>query len=296
MSDELSLKRLRSVIIARFPDLADATFTRLSTGWDAVAVDVDDRLIFRFPRDREGVESISREARLLDVIRPRLTMRTPKLELFHQPVFFSRHVKLPGEHLVREQYDLLAEDAKARLSAQMAQLFVELHALDPDEMVAAGATQAEPIPADEYLEHGFAILPDRLHDFARDLHAEWLAMGPDPLGRVYGYFDGHGWNMAFDHERQRLNGVYDFADSRIGNLHEEFSPTALLSPDLTLRILRDYGRLTGKKLQVRRVYVAVGMLLLGELSAVHADAGPGWRGERIKAVADWAELGRCTPW
>ena len=45
------------------------------------------------------------------------------------------------------------------------------------------------------------------------------AMPPDPLGTVYGFFDGHGWNMAFDHARGRLNGIFDFGDSGFGPLH-----------------------------------------------------------------------------
>ncbi len=39
---------------------------------------------------------------------------------------------------------------------------------------------------------------------------------------VFGYFDGHGWNMAFDHEQGVLNGVYDFADAAIGPRSREF--------------------------------------------------------------------------
>lgn len=38
---------LRAAIIRSFPELADAQFTPI-VSWDSVAVDVDDRLIFKF--------------------------------------------------------------------------------------------------------------------------------------------------------------------------------------------------------------------------------------------------------
>src|SRR5919106_64050 len=61
-----------------------------------------------------------------------------------------------------------------------------------------------------------------------------------PYGTTYGFFDGHGWNMAFDHTTNRLNGVYDFADSGFGPLHQEFIYTNLIARDLTARIVAEY--------------------------------------------------------
>ena len=54
---------------------------------------------------------------------------------------------------------------------------------------------------------------------------------------ITGYFDGHGWNMAFDHEHGVLNGVYDFADGGIGPRHQEFCYANFVSPDLSERII-----------------------------------------------------------
>ncbi len=53
--------------------------------------------------------------------------------------------------------------------------------------------------------------------------------------------------MAFDHDAERLNGIYDFGDSGFGDLHKEFVPPSWISPDFVERLAKDYERLTGQR-------------------------------------------------
>ena len=71
-------------------------------------------------------------------------------------------------------------------------------------------------------------------------------LSADPHGTVFGFYDGHGWNMAFDHQRGVLNGIYDFADAGIGPLQQDFIYSSFIDEDLTLRIIAAYERITGK--------------------------------------------------
>jgi hypothetical protein len=71
--------------------------------------------------------------------------------------------------------------------------------------------------------------------------------------------------MAFDHERQQLNGIYDFADSGLGPLHQEFIYSNLISPDLTVRIVAAYACRTGRMLDRRRINILTGFHRLSEL-------------------------------
>src|SRR5262249_49179758 len=95
---------------------------------------------------------------------------------------------------------------------------------------------------------------------------------PDPHGRTYGFFDGHGWNMAFDHAAQRLNGVYDFADSGFGWLQQEFIYSTIVSPDLTARIVGRYERLTGRAIDRHRLRLLFQVLRLNEFAERTDDA------------------------
>jgi len=94
---------------------------------------------------------------------------------------------------------------------------------------------------------------------------------PDPCGITYGFFDGHGWNLAFDQETSRLSGVYDFADSGFGSLHRDFVYSNFISTDLTERIVTNYEALSGRVLRRERIEVLTGAHRLWELAAAVDD-------------------------
>ncbi|HWK68525.1 MAG TPA: aminoglycoside phosphotransferase family protein [Rhizobiaceae bacterium] len=288
----LDLNDYRAAIIGSFPELSDSSFTPLTMGWHCIALDVDNRLIFKFPRNDAAREALEREAAILATVRPAVTMPVPDITLHGghggSPLF-SRHRKLRGEHLVTEQYRRLPEEAKDRLAARMAQFYAELHRLDEATMMGAGAGPILPwLSPDEILAKTLPLLDDGLRAYAERTIAAWRDLAPDPHGTTYGFFDGHGWNMAFDHDRNTLNGVYDFADSGFGTLHQEFIYSNLISTDLTERIVAGYEGRTGRRLDRRRIEILTGAHRLSELAELADD--PGHRPAMIKHVAEWAGM------
>lgn len=270
------LPLLKTAILARFPQLTNASFRLLTAGWDSIAVDVDDRLIFKFPRDEEGTEALRREASLLEVIRPRLTLPVPDLIFYESPRPFSRHTKLQGEHLTTSQYEELSDQAKQQLAETIARFYAELHALPPSLLQTAGALPIDEWPTPTTILTGIQPrLPEALFRKAERLIAEWADQPADPYGTVYGFFDGHGWNMAFDQANQVLNGIYDFADSGFGELHQEFIYTNFIAAELTATVITQYEQLTGRFIDRHRVSLLMGLLLLTELSELGDDADYG---------------------
>lgn len=266
------LEQLKAVIVTRFPELIDASFTLLTTGWDSLAVDVDNRLIFKFPRDEEYITALRTEAALLGVIRPRVTLSVPDLEFFDAPQPFSRHTKLKGAHLLTAQYELLAGSAKQKLADDIARFYAELHAIEPTLLQEAGAQTSEPWPTPAAILDGIqSHLPEALLTKAQKTLDQWAQLPDDPYGTTFGFFDGHGWNMAFDQDTQTLNGIYDFGDSGFGQLHEEFIYTSFISPDLTQRVITQYEQRTNRRIDRDRVSVLMGVLLLVELADMGDD-------------------------
>ena len=282
-----SLDALRSIIIERFPEHAGGQFSLLAEGWDSVAVDVDDRLIFKFPRHPRGEAALRREVAILDVVAPVVSMPVPRLELFEQKQTFSRHVKLAGEHLVTAQYEELDEPSRQQLGEALGLFYAELHAIDDGAAIAAGALPIETwLDADAILRQIWPVLPEELRSFAQSTTERWAALSADPHGGTYGFFDGHGWNMAFDHAAGRLNGVYDFADSGIGPLHQEFIYSNLISADLTERIITAYEGHTGRAIDRERVGLLTATHRLWEL-AVEAHLPDHVEG-LVAALSAWA--------
>lgn len=282
-----SLQELRAVIIAEFPELANSEFTLLAGGWDSVAIDVGDRLIFKFPRNAEAEKRLATETRLLAVIRPAVTMPVPDLTLHPGPPLFSKHQKLAGGHLLTENYQRLNVASRERLAADLALFYAELHRLDSQVIADAGAGPIKPwLEPDIILRRAWPVLPAELRPFAEGIIEAWRRLQPDPHGITYGFFDGHGWNMAFDHARGRLNGIYDFADSGFGSLHQEPVYSNMISRDLTARIIAEYERLTGRMLDRERIDILTGAMRLSEL-AEYAD-DPAHAPLMIENVRNWA--------
>ena len=283
MASPLDPEILRAVIVKTFPDLAAGAFTPQSRGWDSVAIDVDARLIFKFPRHEAGRAGLVREAALLAIIHPAVTLPVPNMTLHEGPPLFSRHDKLRGGHLEPPRYAELAEPARDRLAQDLALFYAQLHALPAASLAAAGADPIKPwLEPDDILRRTWPVLSEPLRKYAERTIAAWRALPPDPHGRTYGFFDGHGWNMAFDPSAQRLNGVYDFGDSGFGQLQQEFIYSNMICPDLTARILGRYEALTGRLLDRERIALLFEVLRLSEL-AEHAD-DPRWGPVSLETV------------
>ena len=281
------LDACRAAILHADPDLAASSFRILAVSWDSTAVEADGRLIFKFPRHEAAARRLRKEAALLGLVRPAVSLPVPDLVLREGPPLFSRHAKIPGQHLLPADYEQLPEEARRRLAEDLAGFHAALHRLDPGRMEAAGAGPVAAWgPADAIGAKALPALPPELRPEAERVLAAYGGLPPEPHGAVYGFFDGHGWNMAFDHGRQRLNGIYDFADSGIGPLHQEFVYSGLVSPDLTARLAMAYEALTGLGLDHRRIVVLTGTHRLWELA--HLADDPEHAPMMVRSFADWA--------
>lgn len=287
MEPTVDITPYRDAILGAFPDLRDARLRPLAMGWHSLAIDADDRLIFKFPRGEEAERALRREALLLSAVRPHLSMPVPDLEMIDGPMPFSRHAKIRGDHLLTEQYGRLPATARERLAEDLALFYAQLHGLDPAAMRKAGAGAILPWQTPEAIRSkALPLVPAGLRPLCARTVDACEAMAPDPLGTTYGFFDGHGWNMAFDHARQRINGVYDFADSGFGPLHQDFIYSAFVSPELTRGIADRYARMTGKPVDHGRIGVLVGMHRLSELAELADD--PRHVATMRDSVVSWA--------
>ena len=254
----------RDAIAAVRPDLAGRPMVLHTRGWDSNAVEVAGT-IFKFPKHPDAPARLRREARFLALIAPRVPLAVPRMILHEAPTLFSEHRMIPGDIIETAGYDALDGSHRQAMAETLAAFYAALHAIPVDEAIAAGA---EPKP--EWPEAGAVLpvlrdrLPVALHDFAARAFAAYLELPEEEA--IFGYFDGHGWNMAFDHVRGVLNGVYDFADAALGPLTREFTYSSLTSPDLTERLIAAYETLTGKAIDRRAVAIRLSVQHLAELA------------------------------
>lgn len=280
----------RAAILAVRPDLADAPVRLHVDGWDCLAVEVGDA-IFKFPLHAAAEERLRREPRALALIAPRVRLAVPRMRLHTVPLLMSEHTMIAGDQVDPARYRALGEAARARLAHDVAGFYADIHTIAPAEVAAADCDALRPFAAPAPL---LAPLAGRveadLGAIAAAVAEAYAAYGPD--ARVFGHFDTHGWNMAYDVAADRLVGLFDFAGCGVGDLHRDLSYPMFVSADLTRRVVADYRALTGRVVDLERVFAAHGYLRVIELSdavASGGDAAP--LAEALRAFAASAAAG-----
>lgn len=277
----------RAAIAVVRPDLADRPMTIHTAGWDSDAAEVGGT-IFKFPKRPDAIPRLRKEARLLALIRPRVSLTVPDMRLHEAPVVFSEHEKIPGEMIETPQYDVLTPAQRQVMAERLAEFYAALHAIPLAEARAAGASESGWPSSAEIMATAQALLPKELHDWARAALAAYDAVPKaDP---VFGYFDGHGWNMAFDHARGVLNGVYDFADAGLGSRTEDLNYSSFISADLTERIVAAYEKHTGLAIDRREVALHTAVQRLAELG--EEQKAPAWF---LVNVVQWHDYMQSRP-
>ena len=288
MSPDAALEDYREAIRAVRPDLADLPLVLHTRGWDSNAVEAGDT-IFKFPKRANVPPRLRREAKFLALVAPRVPLAVPRMKLHESPTLFSEHKMIPGTIIETAGYDVLSEAQKQAMAEALAGFYAALHAIPVSEAIAAAA---EPKPGWPEASAVLPVLRDRLpvavQDFAKRALEAYAELPAEE--EIFGYFDGHGWNMAFDHERGVLNGVYDFADAAIGPLTREFTYSSLTSTDLTERIIAAYEAITGKAISRRVVAIRMSVQNFSELAELETQDEA-----FVASVVRWHDYvqGRC---
>jgi len=252
-------------------------------GWHSLAIDIDGRLIAKFPEGDEAETALRREVRLLAALRPHVTLPVPEMTLHEGPPLFSLHAKLPGVRLEHDDYLRLDDAQRRRLASDLARFFAELHTIPPPEMRAAGAEPVEWWDTRvETLEPVWNTLPADGAQPARETIAAYRQLAFDEADAVYGFFDAHGWNMAFDQDAGRLNGIFDFADSGFGPREREFVQVSLTHPELARLTLDAYEAIAHRRIDRKRVFLLTAAQRLSEY------AGALENGEALELVRGFA--------
>lgn len=138
--------RYRAVIATAFPDLPIRTFRFLAEGWDSVVWEINDDLLFRFPKRAEVAVRLRIEIALLPMLGPTLPAPVPRFAYVADGADADAfpvvgYPKLPGVPLVEMPAAAIAPE---RLAAQIGQFLTALHRFPADRAAACGVPNASP--------------------------------------------------------------------------------------------------------------------------------------------------------
>lgn len=257
----------RAAMLSARPDLEGVPLTLHANGWDCLAIAAG-RVLFKFPHHPNAADRLRREPRTINLIRPVTPLALPTMRLHEAPMLMSEHEMVVGDPVDPERYRAMAAPERDRLAQDLAAFFAAVHSISPEEARRRDCDAVRPwAPTAQLLKRLDGGVPLDVIRVAETVLAKYdahNANGGDEL--VFGQFDTHGWNMAYDNAAGRLHGLFDFAGSGVGALHRDLSYLMFVSPDLTRRVVERYRRETGRAVNLERVFDAHGALRVIELA------------------------------
>ncbi len=240
----------RQIIAACFPELAIERCRPVAQGWDSVAVAVDDRLIFRFPKRGDVEPQYQIERRLLPALAGALPLPIPDVAFFwpggtaYSGIFIGHHL-IDGAQLTAEQLMLNQID---RIAHQLGQFLSALHRFPVEQSTQLG------VPAGDrsawrrryqkhYQQIQSGVLP-LLDQAARARIArDWLSFLDDDVRftTTLIHHDLNGEHILYDPARGAISGIIDWGDTAIGDPAIDFAGLLdAYGEDFTERVLSRY--------------------------------------------------------
>ncbi|MEI4485636.1 aminoglycoside phosphotransferase family protein [Frigidibacter sp. MR17.14] len=280
------LDPLLSRVRRAFPKYRFEAVTARRDGLDCLAIEIDHDWIAKIPRHEAAAHRLRREAALLPLIAAAVPVAVPAPSYDDWQPPMTLHRMIPGVALTPALYALLSSPERNRLATDLARFHLGMHRMPFEGPRAFGAGEVpDLLPAAVIRARAMALLPAAMRPRAALVLREIDDLGPDPLGQVFGHYDAHGGNMAWDPDTRVLNGIFDFADAGFGDLHRDFVPAGFVSPDLSERLVAAYARESGLPVDPERVRLLTAAHRLSELAEATdlPDAIPG----RIRSLAQW---------
>lgn len=249
------LEKVAAIVSQGCPAIDTKNVAFLSRGWDNLAFKIGNYHVARFPRDKVAYEALCREEVFCRFIKGKVSLQTPDLKVYCADDYpFSLHRFIPGESLTKELYLKLSEDQKDCVAKHLVEFFRFFHSINTKEAKNLGAKKIKDHTDIKFIKENIEKREfGGVATFVKSIICEYEKIIVKDCDIVFGYYDAHGKNMSFDANKGALFGIFDLADSGMGDIHQEFHPLNEISADLSKRTIFKYQKLTGRSIDWNRV-------------------------------------------
>ena len=206
------------------PDLAIKSAQVNELGMNNIVIEVNNDLIFRFPRYEQGIEQLRRETNLLERLAGQLPLPIPQpkyINLTNVPEkSFCGYQKLPGEPLWGEDIPV-CQDIRRRLAGQLGIFLSTLHSMPAEDFLSNSNSRGH----FAHWQWFYAQVRDKLFHYMRpearnqvSMHFEdYLTAKNFSFEDVLIHGDFGPTNILWDRERGSISGIIDFGSAGPGD-------------------------------------------------------------------------------
>lgn len=128
----------KKAIIDRYPELMNSQFKSDNSGWTNFAIKVDNKYLFRFPRNEEAFAAINKEYKILDVLNKKLPSNIKVPNYIYRNLSdnhpFVGYEMIQGDFLTGDVFGSLNETKKENLLNNMVTFLNILHLIGYKEL------------------------------------------------------------------------------------------------------------------------------------------------------------------
>ena len=257
---EISLQLAERLIVKQFPELAPIHVRQIGNGWDNTAVEVNDKIVFRFPRRRVAVGLLEVEIKVLPTIAKQVPLAIPVPTWIGEPTQefdwpFAGYPLLVGTTACRAE---LTNEQRIDLAQPLAEFLCALHQIPSANMRTIGA------PLDEWgrldvanktednirqlADNGEVASIDSLMALLHEAPTDWL-----PADDTVVHGDLYARHILVD-EHWQPSGIIDWGDIHVGDPAVDLAVAySFIPPQGRDRFFATYGSVDDQRLCVARM-------------------------------------------
>jgi aminoglycoside phosphotransferase (APT) family kinase protein len=238
----------------------------LGEGCDSVAVEINGRFVFRFPKRADVEQQLLIESRVLPLLAPTSPFPIPVFRFLGEPTpefprYFAGYPKLPGHPAIEHDF---GGSPPLHLAAEIGRFLSWLHAYPVDDAEACGVPRQS---MDDVFDEirgdaldGLGLVAEVAPDAPIDAIRRFLDDIPEASARapVLVHNDFAAEHVLVDDEGRRVTGVIDWSDIAIAEPAVDFAGVFHWGGDpFADAVLASYDGPVDEALRARARFMAV---------------------------------------
>lgn len=244
MKAEFFLQKIKN----DFPEFIWKKHRVLTHGFDHVIIVLDEKIIFRFPKDKEHKDEFQNEIQLLHYLKKQVSVGIPGYNYISKDKSIAGYDMVCGRELTLSRFRKLSASEKDTVAKQLAKFISTLHAT-PKSVIAKYNVRTENQEKlyKELVHDTKKLLFPRLRKKDIQLIEEYFSKLKDTLGHAYSNALIHNdltWkHILWDANNKQIN-IIDFSDRAFGDPAIDFSGLLEYGVKFAEKVFRLYS---GKK-------------------------------------------------
>lgn len=219
MNKNIQKNKLFEQIRKSFPNIRWQSVKYISSGFDNDVIILDNKLVFRFPKNNYSRKIFKDEVGLLGFLVNKLSIRLPEYKYIAKNYSFGGYPLIRGEELTKNKLKIMSVKQKHNLAKKLALFLSELHSIplnkikkfNPRERDAAKELKQLRQNAGKYV---FPILSKADRIFFEDFFVQLSEVLKQKYKKVLVHGDFSGDHFIINRQSS-LAGIIDFTDKAI---------------------------------------------------------------------------------